>query len=379
MPSKLDRARLAPLLEAETLERLSTEQIFALVGKDEQLASYAPDATYQVDPRDGRVIIYNSARARRPHEYDVPEAVAEAADCPICQGNTTGVLDVADLSEGFTFINKNLFPVLHVHELPDPAQRAPQPAEPLTAQGGPSYGLHLLQWTSSRHDLDWHNMPQADRVVVMRRLAALERKLLFGAAGLMPPAEPWHAAQDVAARGYVSIIKNYGGLVGGSLPHGHQQIAFSNVMPRRMRDNHAFLQRHGEPFAAYLLRENPRELLVKDYGPAVLVVPYCMQRPYSMLLLLKDVTRQYLCELDAAELTAVADGWHDAIRAIHQIMPRIGKELAYNVVVANGPGAGLHVEFLPYTQEMGGFEHLGLWVCQGKPADAASQLRAILA
>ena len=40
------------------------------------------------------------------------------------------------------------------------------------------YGLHFLQWMSSLHDKDWHNMPLEDRVVVMRRLAALEKKLL---------------------------------------------------------------------------------------------------------------------------------------------------------------------------------------------------------
>ena len=68
-----------------------------------------------------------------------------------------------------------------------------------------------------------------------------------------------HADQDgkETSNGHVSIIKNYGRLVGGSLAHGHQQIALSNVMPRRVLDHQRFEMEHGENFSAYMLRENP--------------------------------------------------------------------------------------------------------------------------
>ena len=92
----------------------------------------------------------------------------------------------------------------------------------------------------------------------------------------------------------------------------------------------------------------------------------------------KDAGKQYLHELSAAEVVAVADGWHDAIGAMLDVMPRIGKEPAYNVTVNNGPGAGLYVEFLPYTQETGGFEQLGLWVCQNNPQNVAGHLRELV-
>ena len=59
-------------------------------------------------------------------------------------------------------------------------------------------------------------------------------------------------------------------------------------------------------------------------------------------------------------------------------MPEIGRELAYNVITHNGPGAGIYFEFLPYTQETGGFEHLGLYVCQQNPKTAAARLRQLL-
>lgn len=60
------------------------------------------------------------------------------------------------------------------------------------------------------------------------------------------------------------------------------------------------------------------------------------------------------------------------------MMPRVGRELAYNVVTHNGPGAGLYFEFLPYVQEIGGAEHLGLFICQGEPYSAARQIRRCL-
>jgi galactose-1-phosphate uridylyltransferase len=317
----------------------------------EEIDDYLPDGICRVDPRNGDRILYHSSRGRRPHD-NVPEREGEIPEraCAICEGRTTGVIDVADLSEGFTFINKNLYPILYPFEA-----------------DGTAAGLHLLQWTSSRHDWDWHNMGLADRVVVMERLAALEETLLGGADG--PPA---------GGTGSVVIIKNYGHLVGGSLIHGHQQIAFSNVMPRHFQDNARYEREHGETFSETMIRETPDSLIVRDYGPALLVVPPFMRRPYDMMLLVKDARKAYLHELDGGELEAVADGWHDAIKAIREVMPRVGREIAYNVVTSNGPGAGLYFDFLPYTQEIGGVEHLGLFVCQELPETAAEHLRAIV-
>jgi hypothetical protein len=83
------------------------------------------------------------------------------------------VIDVTDLSKGFTFINKNLFPIL----FPGGSFETSLPDMPDSA-GMPAHGFHFLQWTSSQHDKDWHNMPRSDRIVVLKRLAALEKKLL---------------------------------------------------------------------------------------------------------------------------------------------------------------------------------------------------------
>jgi galactose-1-phosphate uridylyltransferase len=376
----LSRQALEQVLQAENIEHLSYEQLANLFQAEPGITRYIPDGICQVDPRNGERVLYNSNRARRPHDNQ-PEEIAQVSrppgrECLICQGRTTGVVDVAELSQGFTFINKNLYPILFPEDtskkLPALTPGAPFPGP----EGIPVQGLHFLQWTSSYHDRDWHNMPQADRVVVLSRLAALEVQLLTTSRDVMPAVAGMNDHQDL--NGFVDIIKNEGSLVGGSLSHGHQQIGFSNVIPRRILEDWRFQREAGSAFSAYLQQVNPPELLVRDYGAAILLVPYFMSRPYNMMLLLRDLSRRYLHELNPVELAAVADGWQDAMYAIREVMPQMGREIAYNVITHNGPGAGLYFEFLPYTQEIGGFEHLGLYVCQANPLQVSNHLRRVI-
>jgi len=360
MERELTREVLKKIQQAAQLSDISYQQLVELVQKEPGLSDFKPDGTCQIDPRTGDRILFNTARAKRPHDNKPGEKKEAAPEkpCYICQGKTTGVIDVRDLSKGFTFINKNLFPMLY-------------PEKKAQAQG-----FHLLQWTSSFHETDFHNMSLEDCVIVMEQLSKLEKKLLSESNSSMPSNQEWGGSRDL--HGFVSVIKNYGHLVGGSLAHGHQQVGFSNVMPNRFYKNMEFEKERGEKFSSYLLRENPKELTVKDYGEVSLVVPYFMRRPFDMILVIKDSSKRYLHELNEKEIQAMAQGWHDGIYAMLEVMPRIGRESAYNITLHNGPGAGLYTEFLPYTQETGGFEHLGLYVCQGNPAAAAESLRDIL-
>lgn len=378
MRQQLSLESLSSILQVKNIENISLAGMSALFRAEKGFENFLPDGICQVDPRTGDHILYSSARAKRPHDLAAKTSEilkpGETVKCPVCAGETTGVVDVAELSEGFTFINKNRFPILHPHaegtdhHVYHPADRK------LTPDAKIAVGLHFLQWTSSLHDVDWQNMSAEDRVIVMKRIAALEKGLLKDLSGILPET----MNDDDPVPGYVSIIKNYGRLVGGSLAHGHQQIAFSNVMPRKIHDNYRFKKEHGEPFSAFLLRENPEELVVRDYGPAILVVPYFMRRPYDMILVVKDTNKRHLYQFDDEEIRAIADGWHDAIKAMLTIMPLIDREPAYNITVSNGPGAGIYFEFLPYTQETGGYEHMGLYICQGKTSHAAEQLRDII-
>lgn len=353
MSMKLSREALQRLVQSKDISKVDFEVLTDHFRTEPNVKDFLPDGYCETDPRNGDRVVFNSARARRPHDNHPAESATKPSQptsrCIICEGKTTQIVDVAELSEGFTFINKNLYPIFF-----------PDKVEIGSAPGAPVEGFHFLQWTSSLHEKDWHNMPQADRLIVFQRLAALEQKMLSG---------PFK---------YVSIIKNYGRLVGGSLAHGHQQIAVSNILPNRIKQDVDFQKKHAEPFSSFLLRNSSPDLIIKDYGAAILLTPYFMRRPYDMMLIFKDATKERLHQMNESEMKAVVDGWQDAIRIMLQVMPRIGKETAYNVVTHSGAGVGIYFEFLPFTQEMGGFEQLGLYLCQGNPKDCAANARGLL-
>ena len=347
------------LVETNSIEDLSTEQILSSFSTDHLLRISLDPIKFIIDPRSGEPIIFNPARAVRPHDY--PAGGDNKIECPICAGKSTGIVDLAELQEGFTFINKNLYPVLNPPDLKK------------GMKGESPSGLHFIQWTSSFHDRDWHNLPDEDCLIVLSRLAALERKLLSVSRDLSDlRSQSQTSSPD---EWYISIIKNVGSAVGGSLEHGHQQILLGDIAPRRIVNNRRFLDQHGQTFSAYLQASNPTSLLVHDYGPALLLVCEFMRRPYEMVLLLKDTNKRYLHEMDQSEIESIALGWKNASQVIRKLMPTMNKQVAYNVITHNGPGAGLYFEFLPYTQEQGGLEQLGLSICQMEPEKAAQDIR----
>lgn len=358
---------------------LESGQMLDLLQKLEQeivVEHYAPDTMCHLDPRDGALIIYNPSRSKRFHSHAQSSQTSQATSdsCPICEGNTTRIIDIAEMGEGFTFINQNLYPIFH------PSNRVAQELldKPLYPDpehhGRASYGVHLLQWTSSIHHHDWHNMPESDLQIGVQRLARLESMMVSKSAGFMPPSE--FSSEQF---GYFSVIKNFGKAAGASLSHGHQQIAFSNIMPRRAFHNWSFYKRHGAPFSQYIFQENPADLLVTELDKAVLLVPYFMRRPLSMMLLLKDVSKSYLHQLDDAELADLTRGVATAVRLMHHQIPGYAQDIAYNIAINNGPGNGIYVEFFPITQITGGFEQVGLWICQERPTVSAAKLRDALA
>lgn len=358
---QLPENKLEQLLQVADIGQLSRAGLEQLFRDDRNLFSQAPDGSWAEDPRSGELILFNPARARRPSSFvsDRIEAkTIRADDCPICAGKTTGAIDAAPLSEGFTFINKNLFAALFPHDHDRPRAVEDQP---------PARGMHFLQWTSTLHDRDWHNMPLADCVVVLERLAALESALLNGN----------HDDDTVAPPRAVVIIKNYGVAVGGSLAHGHQQIIAAESVPRRLHDDAEYERRTGQVFAQHMLERTPADLIVRDYESAVLVTPYFMKRPFDMLLLLRDHKKRYLHELTGREIASVASAWRDAMRAYLRLLPSIGRVPSFNILAHNGPGAGLYFEFMPFTQEYGGFERMGMFVCQSSPLSAANTLRTV--
>ncbi len=347
----LTRETLATILKNEKVEDLNAGSIEAVVRSESGIPDYSPEPFFQIDPFDGTKIVYNSSRASRPHDNETPpESIPEEEDLNkeanfVTTGKTTSVIDVAPLSEGFTFINFNLFPALFPHEEE-------------SGDASTISGIHFLQWTSSYQDRDWHNMPVSDCSVALQRVAALEKTMLSD------------------REGYFTFFKNCGRLVGGSIAQGHQQMGFTTVQPKRNAQLEDFARREKRSVPDFMLKKNPDNLLVKDFGKVVLLVPYFMRRPYNMMLMVKDGSKELLHQLDDLEIEQVAAGWKVGIRIMRSVLNRIGKSIAYNIIADTGKGTGVFFDFYPYTQETGGFEHLGLYVCQSTPELCADTIRS---
>ena len=265
---QLEIRKCQSLIQNRDITILNPDSLINLFNNEKGLSGNLPEEYAAQDPITSDVILYNSQRGTRPKDNN-PNPDKENF-CPICSGSTTGIVDLINLSEGFTFMNKNLFPILYPHK---PSSGVNQVR-----------GFHILHWTSSIHENNWLNMPSGDLFQVMTRAAAVEGYLISNKEILFPKKR----------EGYVSIIKNYGRKVGGSLEHDHQQIGFSNIMPRRVKDNLNFLAGNKKNFSEYLQANNPQKLVIKDYDTAVLVVPYFMQRPLNMTLVLKNPDKNYL-------------------------------------------------------------------------------------
>ncbi len=362
------------ILLSNDINKLEFTELLDNIKSDSVLQEFSPDGICQIDPRNGNLVIYNSSRAKRIHTTVSHEAPSNKDEfCPICEGKSSQIFDLSHHSEGFSFINKNIYPIFHpIDELPnEEADYFLQ--QDLQHKGRASYGFHLLQWTSSIHDRDWYNMPFEDALLAFKQLAKLESNLLSQPTDFMSRSSIKMEKKEVS--GYVSIIKNYGAAAGASLTHGHQQIAYSNILPQRFYNNLCFRQRNERSFSQFMLEENPPELLVKDYGDVVLMVPYFMKRPLDMKLMLKDTSKRYLHQLNEQELQQVTLAIQQSMQAIISLMKDMKLEPAFNMVVNNGPGCGLYIEFIVQTQKMGGYEYIGLYVCQSSPAHSAKQLR----
>ncbi|MBN2342741.1 MAG: hypothetical protein JXX29_24110 [Deltaproteobacteria bacterium] len=378
---QLSKERLEELTQCSDISGAAYEDLIGWVRAEPGIDKFAPDAICRMDPRNQRMVVYNAARSKRPHDNkgDAPPVqMASTKPCPICEGNTTRAIDVAPLKNGYTFINKNLFPCFYRTD--DAVGAAITPSDGYGIGEAAPIGNHYLQWTSTVHNDDWFNMDVDDLCVVLTRLGVFEKQLLTTSAAAMPDTSRWHGhvRETPGTSGFVSIMKNYGAPVGGSLVHGHQQITHSNVMSRAMYDNWRFLQHQGMTFSAHMLEDTPDELRLADLGETELLVPYFMRRPLGAMLFLKNDARQFLHQLNDAEIHSLVNGISKTVRAYHRVLPAIGRDVAYNVLFHTGPGAGLYIEFIPFTQETGGMEQLGLWVCQDTPEGSASVLRSYL-
>ncbi len=339
--ASLPREALTANTAARSFDDLGFDGLVTLCA--ESAAAHAPDGEQALDPRLDLPIAYSEARARRL----APPLRAE--DCVVCGDATCPAVDLASLpGDDLAWITPNLFPI----------------AAPAPRRAGGLRGVHLVQWSSLRHDGGLIGADAQTAAALFAQWAAAEEWLLHHADGRYPESGAGH-------RGHVGLIKNRGRTVGGSVEHDHQQLLLVDrpfAEPRLTRD-----------LAAALLRDTPAALVVETIDArAVTLVPPFMRRPLHAFVVPRAAACGWLHHLDAPTRDALALAVARLSLATSALMAASGREPAWNLVCHSGEGCAPLFELRPYTQPLGGYEQLGLYVCEERPATSAARLRAAL-
>jgi hypothetical protein len=354
------RALPREALDARSAGRsLATLGFAGLVEQCRQGAgAHAPDTLSARDPR-GFPIAYSHERAGRP--------VGRADRCPVCDNETCAAVDVLDLPGGdAAWLTPNLYPILYPYEAPRSAA-APIP------------GVHLVQWSSLRHDGGLTGAGPATACAIVAQWARAEEFLLHHADARFPESAP--GPDGLPHRGHCGLVKNRGRTVGGSVEHDHQQILLSAA---------AFAEpplTHG--LADALLREAAPARLVERLDDALVVVPGFMRRPLHAFIVPlapgatpggppRAARAGWLHHLPTPARDALAVAIARLARAVSLDMQRRGLEPAWNMILHTGPGCAPLLELRPHTQPLGGFEQLGLWLSEERPETSAGRLREAL-
>jgi hypothetical protein len=335
--SALDRAALARNSKSTSLDELGFAGLEDLCRTSS--AWHAPERRLGHDPRGELPVAYSEARARR----------LGAAGCVVCEGQTCPAADVAELPAGdVAWLTPNYYPVAF-------------PFEDGLPPGRVLHGLHLVHWSTLRHDGGLIGAEPAVATAIFEQLVRAEEWLLHHADDHYPETGEGH-------RGHAGVIKNRGRTVGGSVEHDHQQILLSNVPfaePPQTRG-----------LRSALLADAVAERTVADLdGLATIVVPSFMRRPLHAFIVPAGEDAGWLHHLERPVREALAVATARLTLAISALMAAGGREPAWNLVCHTGAGCGPVLELRPYTQPLGGYEHLGLYICEERPETSAARLR----
>ena len=347
---QLAPATLGRNTASASLEALGFDGLSALCRAS--AARHAPDALGSFDPRAHLPIAYSEARATR---------LVESFDaCAVCESRTCPAADVTPLpGDDLAWLTPNLYPIL----LPPAGGTAGE------TTGLPLHGLHLVHWSSLRHDGGFVGAEAPVAAALLEQLARAEEFLLHNSGADYPLSGT--GPDGLPHRGHAGLIKNRGRRVGGSVEHDHQQLLLSN-------------QPFAEPpltrgLRARLLESATLALHVDDVdGLARTLVPPFMRRPLHAFIVPVARDAGWLHHLEPAVRDACALAIARLTHAVTASMAAARQDPAWNLVCHAGEGCGPIFELRAFTQPLGGYEHLGLYLCEERPATSAGRLRDAL-
>lgn len=309
---------------------------------------------YAFDPRNKAIRPYCPSRSKRPNIY------FGKSPCSICTGDTTPFILAKEISDNeYAFVNENPFPFLN-----------PDGSEDILQRKDRLRGLHLMLWHSTEHK-DIHELSYEDGKVTFDLLADLEEILV-----------------EVYGFQEVQVIKNSGLPVPDSGLHGCYQVAALNQIPKRIFDDLNFYEERNLSFSTDLQRINSHALKIKDYGTVVTMVPYCMRKPFEVIMCTKDRERVYPTEnmansfryLSPEERFDFAKATSDISYTLSLLMPAMNMTfeyffMAHTTILKDKSIGPMYMEATPSSQRDAGFERAGLGPVEGTPGHCAKVLQ----
>lgn len=323
-----------------------------------------------IDPRNEERIIFCPSRKKRFKKIRAKIKEPEKNNCEICKGKTTPIIFKEQLSDNsFSFINENLYPVL----LPNISQEFEEVVlKSIEQQSIETSGQHFIQWISTNHNIDFHNIKKEDAVIVLKTLSEFEMFLLHSQESKLPLSQNIYSDKHY---GYVSIIKNTGRRAGSTVSHPHIQIIHSNIIPRSIENDTRFLLNNKISFIEYIDKITSDELVLIDNEFIKAVIPYFMKRPYHTIIYPVNTKLTNLHELNYNELKSLANILSSVLNSLHKIFKNKKIDFSYNLLFHIGPVGTLYIEIIPFVQTFGGYEQLGLYICEELPEVCRQELK----
>lgn len=299
----------------------------------------------------GRTVLLAPGRAARPHTI-APMAAGPATveGCPFCPGNEhetppercrTGA-GGPDTPGWRIRVVPNLYPIVGG-----------------TEAGPGAHGAHEVVILDPDHSCDLARMDDAgveELFTVVR-----DRARVHGAAGLA----------------HVQVLVNHGRAAGASIAHPHAQVVAIELVPPLVRlALERFAAAREDVVAVDFAAAGPRGGHVVDDPEVWAWCPWAAASPYETRISTPGAGIRFEDAPDA-ELGAVARVTRDVAAGIVRLLG----EVAYNVVLHNGPTTGRdgfhwYVTVVPRVSIVAGFElGTGVLVNTVDPADAAARLR----
>lgn len=364
MKNEINVDKFNSLIRYNNILGKNYSDIISLIGNVFENTSYSSyETNVQIDPRNNKRIIYCPERKQR---YSVvpPSITRNNKKCAICSGDTTPIIMKEELSNNsYTFINENLYPAVVPFQSAD-AEIEQVILNDYSGKYQTGFGTHFVQWISTKHNDDFDTLNISDIIVVFKMLGEFEMYLLHSPNSKLPLT---HSVGTDKHYGQVSIIKNCGFLAGSSMEHPHIQIIHSNIIPASIEADTDFLLKNKCTFIEYLDSVNRDELLIYEDDYIKAIIPYFMWRPYHTIVYPINNKLTHLHELNYNELFSLSKVINQLLLKLKDIAAKRNIEFAYNILFHTGPVGTFYIEIIPVFQTYGGYEHLGLFICEENP------------